>query len=174
MNRWRGRWIEMAVQFVNIAGVVIAVGWFLPLLLAHMKMITQPGPQEYNEPAIWHTTWLLDHGRNPYTAAELPGAGELAGARGLLGAREAAGVGGLAGAGGPAWGAGVAGAGVLARVPRFGPKVATSDSFPDLWLVMHTPCGLVVTGREKSQRTRRPAGERQGVGGLRNGASHGR
>ncbi len=66
--------MELAGRVVNIAGIAIAVGWLLPLLLAHMKFIAQPGPQEYNEPAIWHTTWLLRHGRNPYTAAELPGA----------------------------------------------------------------------------------------------------
>ena len=74
LDRWRGRWLELAGHVVNIACVAIAIGWFLPLLLAHLKIITQPGPQEYNEPAIWHVTWLLDHGRNPYTASELPGA----------------------------------------------------------------------------------------------------
>jgi len=70
----RGRWLERVGQLVNLAGIVIAVGWFLPLVLVHMRVIAQPGPQEYNEPAIWQTTWLLDHGRNPYTANELPGA----------------------------------------------------------------------------------------------------
>ena len=74
INRWRGRWLELAAQVVNLAGIVIAVGCFLPLFQAHLKVIAQRGPQEYNEPAIWQTTWLLDHGRNPYTAAELPGA----------------------------------------------------------------------------------------------------
>ena len=73
-NRWRGQWLELVAKAVNIVCVVIALGWFLPLLQTHIKVITQPGPQEYNEPAIWQTTWLLDHGRNPYTAAELPGA----------------------------------------------------------------------------------------------------
>ena len=72
--RWQGRWQELAAKLVNLAGVVIALGWFLPLFFTHIKIITQPGPQEYNEPAIWHVTWLLDHGRNPYTANELPGA----------------------------------------------------------------------------------------------------
>lgn len=73
LARWRGRWLELVGQLVNIACIVIALGWFLALLQVHIKIITQPGPQEYNEPAIWHTTWLLDHGRNPYTANELPG-----------------------------------------------------------------------------------------------------
>ncbi len=74
IDRWRGRWLELAGRVVNAACIVIALGWFLALLLPHLRIITQPGPQEYNEPAIWHTTWLLDHGRNPYTAQELPGA----------------------------------------------------------------------------------------------------
>jgi hypothetical protein len=66
--------MERVGQLVNLAGIVIAIGWFLPLGLVHMRVITQPGPQEFNEPAIWQTTWLLDHGRNPYSAGELPGA----------------------------------------------------------------------------------------------------
>ncbi len=74
LHRWRGRWLELIGQLVNIVCIGIAAWWFLGLLLAHFKMITLPGPQEFNEPAIWHTTWLLDHGRNPYTANELPGA----------------------------------------------------------------------------------------------------
>ncbi|MEO6874421.1 MAG: hypothetical protein ABI222_06325 [Opitutaceae bacterium] len=71
---WRSRWLERVGQLVNLLGVVIALVWMLPLLQTHIRVIAQPGPQEYNEPAIWHTTWLLDHGRNPYTAKELPGA----------------------------------------------------------------------------------------------------
>lgn len=74
LARGRGRWLEWLGPSVNLVGVVLALGLFLGLFQTHIKMITQPGPQEYNEPAIWHTTWLLDHGRNPYTAAELPGA----------------------------------------------------------------------------------------------------
>jgi hypothetical protein len=74
MECWRRRSVGQLTWCVNAAGVVIAIGWFLALLVVHLKIITQPGPQEYNEPAIWHTTWLLDHGRNPYTANELPGA----------------------------------------------------------------------------------------------------
>lgn len=58
---------------VNAVAVAVSVAWFAGLLLAHLKVIAQPGPQEYNEPAIWHVTYLLDHGRNPYSAAELPG-----------------------------------------------------------------------------------------------------
>ena len=64
LDRWRGRWVELLGRIVNFAIIVFALGWFVPLLLAHIKIITQPGPQEYNEPAIWHVTWLLDHGRN--------------------------------------------------------------------------------------------------------------
>ncbi len=59
---------------MNLAGIVIGAGWLVALFLPHLKVISQPGPVEYNEPAIWHATWLLDHGRNPYTAKELPGA----------------------------------------------------------------------------------------------------
>jgi len=59
---------------VNAVAVAVSVVWFAGLLLAHLKVIAQPGPQEYNEPAIWHVTYLLDQGRNPYSAAELPGA----------------------------------------------------------------------------------------------------
>jgi hypothetical protein len=69
-----GRMLDLAGGLVNLAGIVIATGWFIALFIPHIKVITQPGPQEYNEPAIWRTTWLLDHGRNPYTAKELPGA----------------------------------------------------------------------------------------------------
>ena len=74
LERWRRRSVDQLVRCVNFAGIVIAIGWFIPLLFSHVKMITQPGPQEYNEPAIWQTTWLLEHGRNPYTITELPGA----------------------------------------------------------------------------------------------------
>ncbi len=59
---------------VNAAGIVIAAGWFIALLVLHLKVIMQPGPQEFNEPTIWRATWLLDHGRNPYALKELPAA----------------------------------------------------------------------------------------------------
>ena len=74
LDRWRGRWLELVASVVNIAGIVIAVGWFLALFLAHVKMITQLGPQEYNEPAVYHMTWLIEHGRNPFELKELPAA----------------------------------------------------------------------------------------------------
>jgi hypothetical protein len=70
----RGQSLGRLGQLVNLAGIVIAVGWFLALLVPHLRVVTQPGPVEYNEPAIWQCTYLLDHGRNPYTAQELPGA----------------------------------------------------------------------------------------------------
>ncbi|MDB6127519.1 MAG: hypothetical protein JWM35_1415 [Verrucomicrobia bacterium] len=70
--RSRGRF-ELLEQGVNLAGILVAAVFFLGLFLAHLKVVAQPGPQEYNEPAIWETTWLLDHGRNPYSLAELPG-----------------------------------------------------------------------------------------------------
>jgi hypothetical protein len=73
-ERWRQRSVTHVVQVVNWAGIAVGTVWFIALLLVHMKIITQPGPQEFNEPAIWQTTWLLDHGRNPYTLQELPGA----------------------------------------------------------------------------------------------------
>jgi hypothetical protein len=66
--------VELAAHLVNLAGIAIATCWFLALFQAHIKVITQPGPQEYNEPAIWQTTFLLDHGRKPYSEEELPGA----------------------------------------------------------------------------------------------------
>ena len=71
---WRSRpsnWLE---RLVDLAGIVIGVGWLVVLFLPHLKLISQPGPQEYNEPSIWQVTFMLDHGRNPYTADELPGA----------------------------------------------------------------------------------------------------
>ena len=70
---WRNRPPGLAERLVNLAGIVVAVGWLCVLFLPHAKMICQPGPQEYNEPATWYATFLLDHGRNPYTEAELPG-----------------------------------------------------------------------------------------------------
>jgi len=72
-ERWRRRSPEHLANVVSAAAAAVAVVWFIALLLAHLKVVTQPGPQEFNEPAIWHTTWLLDHGRNPYTIGELPG-----------------------------------------------------------------------------------------------------
>ncbi len=70
---WRRRSVEHLAQAVNLVGVAIGGVMFLALLFVHFKIITQPGPQEFNEPAIWHATWQLDHGRNPYTIEELPG-----------------------------------------------------------------------------------------------------
>jgi len=70
---FRGRWLERTGQVVNGAAVLVSLGWFVALFLVYAKIMTQPGPQEVNEPAIWHTTWLLEHGRNPYSSAELPG-----------------------------------------------------------------------------------------------------
>jgi hypothetical protein len=64
--------LERVAWVVNLAGIAISVGWFVALLIPHLKVVMQPGPQEYNEPAVWRVTWLLDHGRNPYTAAEMP------------------------------------------------------------------------------------------------------
>jgi len=64
---------ELAWRAVNLAAIVVSVGWFIALAQVHIKVIAQPGPQEFNEPAIWHVTWLLRHDRNPYSAAELPG-----------------------------------------------------------------------------------------------------
>ena len=66
------RWEQLA-RVVNAAAVVVSAVWFLALFQAHLKMMAQPGPQEVNEPAIWHTTWLLAHGRNSFSAVELPG-----------------------------------------------------------------------------------------------------
>ncbi len=66
--------MELLGHTVNLAGIAIGAGWLVTLLLPHLKIISQPGPVEYNEPAIWNATYLLDHGRNPYTMKELPGA----------------------------------------------------------------------------------------------------
>jgi hypothetical protein len=70
---WGSPRLERLGWFVNVAGIVIALGWALALFLPHMEMLSEPGPQEYNEPSIWHVTYLLDHNRNPYSAEELPG-----------------------------------------------------------------------------------------------------
>ena len=35
---------------MNLAGIAIGAGWLLALLLPHLKVISQPGPVEYNEP----------------------------------------------------------------------------------------------------------------------------
>lgn len=72
-ERWRRRSWSQLEWIVSAVGFTAGAVWFVALLLAHMKIIVQPGPQEFNEPAIWHATWLLDHGRNPYTINELPG-----------------------------------------------------------------------------------------------------
>jgi hypothetical protein len=69
----RAYWLEVVAKIVNAAAILVSFGWFVALFQVHVKMIAEPGPQEYNEPAIWHVTWLLDHGRNPYSALELPG-----------------------------------------------------------------------------------------------------
>lgn len=69
----RGRWLERSGQLVAGAAVFVSLVWFVALFLAHAKIITQPGPQEFNEPAIWHATWLLNQGRNPYSQSEMPG-----------------------------------------------------------------------------------------------------
>ncbi|MDB6093058.1 MAG: hypothetical protein JWM32_620 [Verrucomicrobia bacterium] len=72
-EKWRRRSVAQLDQAVSYVGAAIGIAWFFALLFTHFKVITQPGPQEFNEPAIWNTTWLLEHGRNPYTIAELPG-----------------------------------------------------------------------------------------------------
>lgn len=69
----REGWWPWLGRMVNATAVVVSAVWFAGLFLAHLKVIAQPGPQEYNEPAVWHVTHLLDQGRNPYSAAELPG-----------------------------------------------------------------------------------------------------
>ncbi len=71
---WRRRSVEHLAAVVNFVAITVALTYLVGLLFAHIKIVTQPGPQEYNEPAIWHATWLLAHGRNPYTIQELPGA----------------------------------------------------------------------------------------------------
>ncbi len=62
---------------LNVAATGLAIGWMLALGKGHFIMMMQPGPQELNEPAAWYGTWLLDHGRNPYTLAEIPGAAQF-------------------------------------------------------------------------------------------------
>ncbi len=58
---------------------VVAAVWLLAVLRPHLQVVVAGTPQELNEPALWHTTWLLDQGRNPYTHAELPGAAQFFG-----------------------------------------------------------------------------------------------
>jgi hypothetical protein len=57
---------------LDIVATAIGVGCLLVLLKAHLTMLAYPGPQEINEPATWHQTYLLSCGRNPFTAEELP------------------------------------------------------------------------------------------------------
>lgn len=70
---FRGRGLERSGQVVTGVAVLVSLVWFVALFLVHAKIITQPGPQEFNEPAIWHATWLLNQGRNPYSQSEMPG-----------------------------------------------------------------------------------------------------
>ncbi|HNC22921.1 MAG TPA: hypothetical protein PLU52_01850 [Opitutaceae bacterium] len=72
-RRWRWPGPGRIEWVLNAVAVAIALYWLAGLAMAHVRIVAQPGPQEYNEPAIWHTTWLLHHGRNPYTIEELPG-----------------------------------------------------------------------------------------------------
>lgn len=74
------RWItgvrpEVLLERVaTVFACALALVWFWELGSAHAFVALQPGPQEPNEPAVWYTTWLLDHGRNPYTVEEMPAA----------------------------------------------------------------------------------------------------
>lgn len=67
-------WLARAV---DRAGIAVGVAWLLALLFQHMQLVTQPGPQEINEPGVWYATFLLDAGRNPYAFNELPGAAQF-------------------------------------------------------------------------------------------------
>ena len=69
---WQERLLGLTGWLVNAAGIVISAGWLIALFIAHLKVIAQPGPQEFNEPTIWRATWLIDQGRNPYALKELP------------------------------------------------------------------------------------------------------
>jgi len=63
----------------ELLACTLAIAWLLALALSHLKFISQPGPQEINEPSFWYTTFLLDQGRNPYSPEELPGAAQFFG-----------------------------------------------------------------------------------------------
>lgn len=63
----------------NLLACTLAIVWLLALALSHLKLVSQPGPHEINEPSVWYTTFLLDQGRNPYSPEELPGAAQFFG-----------------------------------------------------------------------------------------------
>lgn len=63
----------------NLLACALAIVWLLALSLSHLKLVSQPGPHEINEPSVWFTTFLLDQGRNPYSPEELPGAAQFFG-----------------------------------------------------------------------------------------------
>jgi hypothetical protein len=76
----RGSWRlvrKAAGPCISGAAIVYSLGWMLALAKGHFIMMMQPGPQELNEPAAWYGTWLLDHGRNPYTLDEIPAAAQF-------------------------------------------------------------------------------------------------
>lgn len=63
----------------SLLSAALALTWILALALSHLKLVSQPGPHEINEPSAWYTTFLLDQGRNPYSPEELPGAAQFFG-----------------------------------------------------------------------------------------------
>jgi hypothetical protein len=71
--------VHLLGRVINLAAIVIGLGWLLVQARAQLEIVTQPGPQELNEPAAWYATWLLDHGRNPYILEELPAAAQFFG-----------------------------------------------------------------------------------------------
>ncbi|HVS51869.1 MAG TPA: hypothetical protein VHD62_05890 [Opitutaceae bacterium] len=70
---------DVVSRALNLVATAIGVGCLLVLLEKHATMLAYPGPQEINEPATWHQTYLLSCGRNPFTADELPGSTQFFG-----------------------------------------------------------------------------------------------
>lgn len=80
LSRFGGVWSWSTIERgLSFAAVVIGSACLIASLSAHIRMMAYPGPQEVNEPATWHETWLLANGRNPFVSWELPGGVQLFG-----------------------------------------------------------------------------------------------
>jgi hypothetical protein len=60
-------------RLLRFAAIVVGIACLVASLPPHIKLVGYPGPEEINEPAVWHETYLLANGRNPFAIEELPG-----------------------------------------------------------------------------------------------------